>query len=402
MTFSKWALLLGLIGTGVAFQNCGSGAFSVSGFSPADSSSKSDSAPTPPPSTIPTPTPVVSIPATISSSIPANVTRALKQGGVNLVFDWYDVNGFNATGLDSELPLIAAAGGAHVRLVISMDVLEDGQSGNLRADRFQALQQFVAKARAANLVTIIDSHNTGLFGDNGAWSDDFMGRLRTAAVRQRHISLMTQLARAASTGLDLNWVILQPANEPIYQDNPSIWYNHQSQLIPAMRQACTNCVLFVMAHEWQGIIASMNNLQRSQMPWFDSRMILDMHAYRPVPLSHCAYTPTSPNNCPGKTWPGYYEDYLPVSGGLFKGTWNRALLESEFLKVKNWLDQQKIPAHFSELGTTASLDETTRAAYINDMTSILRAHGLGWTCYEWHRNWGIKSFPKVVSACFRP
>ncbi len=340
-----------------------------------------------------------------TAQIPTTITTGLRSGGVNLVFGYYDPYGYKPNEFDDDLPVIRSKGAGHIRLAISMDIIENGTTGNLRADRFQDIKNFVNKAKANGLVTIIDIHNSGIYavGDtSGTWTHDYMGNLRNAGVRSRHISLLSQLAKATATELDRNWVVLQPANEPIFGNgDQSTWYNHQNALIPAMRQNCSDCTIFVIAHTWQAISATIYNLEPRTIPWFDSRMIVDMHFYNPLGLTHCAFTGNDPTPCQGKQWPGYYEDYLP-SGNLFKGVWDKALLQKEFQVLWDWRARNNnVAIHFSEIGTHSFLGDDPRSAYINDVTSIFQANGVGWSCWEWDKNFGIINHPKTIKACFK-
>lgn len=330
--------------------------------------------------------------------IPASITEALARG-VNLVFGWSDTGKFRPREFDAELPLIRAAGGRHVRLPISMDVIEERQTGRIRDDRWAELTRFVTEATKNGLVTIIDIHNTGLKNPDGSWTEDYMGRLRDPEVRARHLALMTDLATRARQDLDRNWIVLQPANEPIFKEEPQIWYEHQDALIPAMRQACSDCVIFVAPHNWQAPWAAMSHLKPTTRPWWDDRLIVDLHLYAPLPLTHCSY-PHQPNTCPGKTWPGSYEgQWLPVTDKRHIGRWNRRLLERELDILFAWAKTNAIPLHFSEIGTTAALDDGIRSAYLHDLTTILAENRVGYSCWEWHRNFGIKAHPKTLKAC---
>lgn len=333
------------------------------------------------------------------AGIPATILNGLREGGVNLVFGWYVPEDFQPNQFDADLPVIKAKGGGHVRLVISMDVLEDGESGALRQDRWQELKAFVGRAKAAGLVTIIDNHNTGLHNPDGTWTENYMGRLDDAGVRARHVSLMSALAAKIYQELDRGWVILQPANEPI---DGTFWYSHQDVLMPALRKSCPDCVLFALAHNWQTVGTTIWSLKPSQTSWWDSRMIVDLHLYVPLALTHCSY-PGQPNTCGGKQWPGIYTDWLPASGTQFSGLWNKELLESELGKLWQWqASHGDVPLHFSEIGTTAALDDAPRSAYLTDLISILAARGVGWSCYEWSQNFGIASAPKTLQACLGP
>lgn len=341
----------------------------------------------------------------VKAQVPSTITNGLRAGGVNLVFGYYDPYGYKPTEFDDDLPVIRSKGAGHVRLAISMDIIENGKTGQLRLDRFQDLKNFVNRAKANGLVTIIDIHNSGIHAlgtTNGEWTHDYMGNLRDAGVRSRHISLLSQLAKAAATELDRNWFVLQPANEPIFTNGDhAIWYNHQNQLVPAIRQNCADCTIFVMAHTWQAISATIYNLEPRTISWFDSRMIVDMHFYNPLGLTHCAFTGNDPTPCQGKQWPGYYEDYLP-SGAHYKGQWDKSLLERELKVLWDWRARNNnVPVHFSEIGTHSFLADGPRAAYINDVTSIFRDNGVGWSCWEWDKNFGIINHPKTIQACFK-
>jgi len=333
-----------------------------------------------------------------AAPLPATITDGLKAGGVNLVFDWYDVDTFNPTGFDAELPLIKAAGGGHVRLAISMDILENGSTGNLRDDRWNDLKKFVQKAMDNGLVTIIDVHNTGQKEPNsGTWTWNYMGRIDDAAVRTRHTSLLTQLAKRSYEELDRNWIVLTPGNEPL----SDTWYTHQDQLMPKIRAACPDCAITALATNWQSMGTTMWSLQPKSKTWWDERFIIDVHMYAPGALTHCSF-PGQANACPGKTWPGYYDEWLPVAGVKYAGTWNKQTLEAEFNKFWAWRTEQGNPfVHFSEIGTAADLADEPRGAYLNDLTSLLQTNGAGWSCWEWHKNFGIKNAPKSKAACLK-
>lgn len=339
----------------------------------------------------------IMFPVLASAAIPAQVANALKAGGVNLVFSWYDVDSYNPTGFDAELPLIYAAGGRHVRLVISMDILEQGTTGSLRMDRWQDLKNFVAKAKSNGLVTIIDVHNTGQKNPDGSWTNDYMGKIADAGVQARHTKLNVELAQKAYAELDRDWIALQPGNEPLND----AWNSYQDQLMPKMRAACADCVIFAFTTNWQSMGSTMWTLNPKTKTWWDDRFVLDVHMYAPTSLSHCSF-PGMPNNCPSKSWPGYYNDWLPVSGTLFAGTWDKNTLKNEFDKFWAWRSTAGNPTvHFSEIGTTGDLADSVRGAYLKDVTDLLYANGAGWSCYEWNSNFGIKNAPLTKAACFR-
>jgi hypothetical protein len=327
--------------------------------------------------------------------IPANILGALRMGGANLVFHWYDVAKFRANGFDDELPLIKAAGGGHVRLAISMDAIEDGTTGHLRADRWGALKAFVEKARANGLVTIIDIHNTGQKAPDGSWTHDYMYRIVDPDMQTRHLTLLGEIAERTYGELDRNWVVIGPGNEPLAY----AWYGYQDRLMPVIRAKCPDCVVMAMAIKWQVVEETITRLKPRERTWWDDRFVVDVHMYSPLSLTHCSF-PGQPNTCPGKTWPGVYDDHMPT-GGRFSGEWNKAVLERSMGPLWTWAAENRVFVHLSEIGTTSSLDDGPRGAYLEDVVSILQANGAGWSCWEWHMNFGIKNAPRSKAACLK-
>lgn len=327
-------------------------------------------------------------------ALPENIRKALIAGGINLVFDWYnsDPDMYNPTGFDGELPLIVAAGAKHVRLPISMDIIEDGTTGKVRTDRYADLLKFLTLAKSHGLVVIVDMHNTGMKEPGDAdWTDDYMGQLTSPEVRARHLSLLTDLAGRLGKDADLDWTVLAPANEPIFTTgNKAIWYAHQKTLIPAMRAVAPGLVLVSMANDWQGIEAT---LQEPSLPFADDRVIVDCHFYEPMGITH----PKKGKEA-AVTYPGVYQTWRGSE------LWDKSRIEKLFIELAAWRTKHNVFVHFSEIGTKCSVPETVRAAYLSDVVSILRGHVFGYTVYDWRtskaHNFGIKMHPAVVRAVF--
>lgn len=331
------------------------------------------------------------------SAIPQTILNGLRKGGTALVFYWWDYHIYDPHGFDADLPIIKQKGGGHVRLTISMNTIEQGTSGHVNEARWQDLINFVNLAKSNGLVTIIDIHDTGLeIPGTNEWTDDYMQGLRNSATKARHLSLLTDVAGRIYRDMDRNWVVLQPANEPIFGSDPNVWYNYQNQLIPAIRNACPDCVVFAMANDWQSAESTYYNLNPSNSSWWDARVIADVHFYDPLELTHCNPRPGASDNCGGKTWPGTYSDW---DGSHL---YNKSYLESKLAQLWQWKSQhnQQI-IHFSEIGTGAALVDSVKGPYLADLTSILAAHGASWSCWEWDQNFGMyPNHPLAINACF--
>ncbi|MCC6613098.1 MAG: cellulase family glycosylhydrolase [Anaerolineae bacterium] len=338
------------------------------------------------------PTATTEMAETVESPIPENIRQSLLAGGVNLQFGFYDTDNYEPESFDEELPLIAEAGARHVRLPISMDILERDQTGRLRSDRFADVKRFVELAQSYGLLTIIDVHNTGLRECDGCpWTENYMWGVDVPSVRERHTSLMVALVTELyRSGLDRDWFVVQPANEPIFSSNPGDWYAYQAELLGEMRQECPDCVFFAMAHDWQSIQATVDNLNP---PLDDPLLIYDVHFYEPLALTHCAF-PGQENTCLGLEYPGTFTSWRGEE------YWDKAKIEETFQPLVNWRDQYGVMVHFSEVGTADLLAEDVRAHYLGDVVSTLREDGFGYSIFEWHRNFGVKGFPDVLAAVF--
>lgn len=313
--------------------------------------------------------------------IPTKVANNLKSGGTNLSFPFYeDWNENSQAQHKAALSEMYAKGLRHIRITMSMNNFEDvAKTGKLREDRWLKLLDFVLEAIRVGLTPIIDNHNTGLRGDDntGDWESDYMGDLRSAAVRTRHISLMKAFAQKIQNDARLvDEAILTPANEPIFDGStgaPSVWWNHQRQLIPAIRSVAPDVMVTYMAQDWNGLEAFINNWD-TQMKVFaqgDPRLIADIHFYEPVEsFTHVA---NATNKYPGTmtTWRG-------------TKTWNKDFLRTLIKPLYDFAKAKNLPlVLISEYGTDKKVDKASRLRYMTDLTDLFREYGFGHTAYTW-------------------
>jgi hypothetical protein len=338
--------------------------------------------------------PALAVPAVALPGRQLDAAPALAAGGVNLVHHWYNVDRYKPTGFHRELPLIYPAGGRHVRLPISMDIMEDGTSGNINENHWGYLKQFVERARFRGLCTIICVVNAGFYHNGKPWTPNgYMWLLNDPAVRARHISLMSQIAQRIESELDIESVVFQPFNEP--NITPSVWYDHQDQLVPAIRTVAPNIWLFIAGHGNQGMFATRDTFQPQNRPWLDSRMIVDCHMYRPNGFTH--------TNTPGKTWPGFYDERLPASNWRYTGTWDKSVLEADMQPWFDWAASHGLKVHFSEIGVKHLQADAQRANYLSDICDIFEANDAGWSGWDWTGagGFGIRDYPLTSAALLR-
>jgi endoglucanase len=307
--------------------------------------------------------------------------------GVNLAFSfWCDQSCINFTRFNSQLPQIAAAGFTHVRLPITFTFIENG-SGGINMTTAAALKTFLDQARAANLAVIVDVHDTGI---EDSWGGDYMAKIANASFRTRHLNFWRAFAGWLNTNSNPEWVFIQPANEPIFWETPSIWYNHQTQLLPIIRAAAPNHTIFVIPHEWQGIEALVWGLQR---PVADRNVIYDVHYYAPLGFTHQCQAFTGTENDCDNAYPGTY----PIWDNSMV-YFDRARLRRDIQLAADWARTHNVRLHMSEWGVSIGAPADSRNRYFADMRSVLSEFNIGFSVWEWADNFGISTSPSAIAA----
>lgn len=329
-------------------------------------------------------------------AIHQRIVDALKAGGLNLSFPFYNYNEPEIQQFYNGLQEIANTGAKHIRITTSMESFEVGTTGTVNQERFNRLIQFMLEAKNKGLVSIFDMHNTGMKDDDGNWTDDYMGRLRNAGVRTRYKNLAVALIRQLNNQPALkDWLVFTPANEPIFTNSAQeadIWWNFQKELIPALRAAAPTMPITYMANDWNGIEAFVYGWD-SKMKSFaanDANLIIDVHFYEPVDFTHASSaTYTYPGNIP--SWRG-------------TENWNKALIKTRLKLITDFAQQKGLPlVLLSEYGTNISQNKDSRLAYIRDVSDAARELGMGFTLYTW--SWGdsfrINTDSRIYSAAFK-
>lgn len=332
------------------------------------------------------PAPLISAQAV--SMPPAQIQNAYRAGGVALVFGCYNSDSPNLDEFDAELPLIAATGARHVRLTCSMDVLENGTTGKVRADRYAKVVEFINLAWSHGLLTTVDVHNTGMREPgNSDWTDNYMWGITNPSVAARHTSLIVDLLSKLAADIPHDRFVFQPANEPIDQSN---WYTYQQNYFPQLRAVCSDCTIMVMAHDWQGLEETVYSLNLS---FASGPVIVDVHFYEPIDMTHCSY-PGSANRCGGQAYPGTHSTWR---GTIY---YDITRLRNHFSLLKQWGTANGVFVNAGEFGTTADLADDVQTRYFADLVTIFHENGWGYTVYEWYHNFGVKQNPSAVSALF--
>jgi endoglucanase len=331
--------------------------------------------------------------AAVASTVPQSRLDKLSSG-VNLSFAFYcDPSCYNPTKYDDQLDDIRAAGLRHVRMIITWDLIEDG-AGGINETTYVDLLRFIRLARQNSLAVIVDVHNTGIRENGtGEWTGNYMWGIIDLVVGPRYLEFWRVFSARLNADTNPEWVFIQPANEPIYDDYTggprTVWYEYQNQLLTIIREGAPRHTIFFAPHAWQQVDAVWS----IPVPT-DGNIIYDFHFYEPLDFTHqCQDFVGTTDQC-SNPYPGSYNSW---DGQAI--TLDRAYIETRMRVAFDWAARNGNAAlHFSEFGVSAGAPREDAARYLTDGIDVMQSLDIGFSLFEWNQNFGFSQDPITLNA----
>jgi endoglucanase len=339
-----------------------------------------------------------------TSPVPTNPAGFVIHRGTNLShwlsqdFGWAPRNVWIN---ENDFHFIASCGLDHVRLPID-EIVMWKEDGTQNTEAFELLEKAVGWARDAKLRVIIDLHTVrahhfnagnenGVSHTNTLWTDP--------AAQKHFLGLWEQLSSKLRK-YPVDFLAYEIMNEPTAPD-PEDWNKLVATSFAFLRKSEPDRVIVIGGNMWQ--IPTM--LPLLKVPAGDRNIILSMHTYTPMLLTHhlADWTPQpireykGPVNYPGpvvdeatlkkimaKVRPGDF-DFLTTS----TLNWGPELLFKECEPAIKFARAQGLQLYCGEFGCLPTVPRAARLAYYRDLVGVFESAGMAWANWEYKGDFGI-------------
>jgi endoglucanase len=299
-----------------------------------------------------------------------------------------------------DLTALARLGFDHVRLPIDEKELwlTDGKPNEAEFDR---LLEGIEWCRAGGLRVIVDLHtlrshhfnadNEG--GRNTIWTD--------AAAQDRFLDLWRDLS-ARLGQLPVKEVAYEFLNEPVAEDDGD-WNGLVRKAYELLRRLEPDRVFVIGSNHNQ----QPEFMRTLQVPADDPNIILSVHNYAPLMLTHYrAYWTSFPTFTGAVQYPGpsvvdpseWASLRAGASAKLLAETadatedWGRERLHELFAPAIDKARELGLQLYCGEFGCLPTIDRGQRLAYYRDVTAVMAGAGMAWAAWEWKGDFGIHTW----------
>jgi endoglucanase len=307
---------------------------------------------------------------------------------------------------ENDIRYIASLGFDHVRLPVDEIVLwkEDGTPDETA---FALLVSALEWIRAAKMRVIVDLHSVRAHhfnasnegGHNTLWTDP--------QAQEHFLDLWRQLS-ARLKKYPNDFLAYEIMNEPTAPD-PADWNKLVARSMKVLRALEPDRVIVLGGNMWQ--IPQM--LPLLEVPAGDRNIILSMHTYTPLLLTHhkADWVPAPIRYYPGPVaYPGPVVDqatYEKLTAEYPKGqynfldnstdNWGPARLRQEFEPAIARAKALGLQLYCGEFGCLPTVPRAARLAYYRDIVGVFESAGMAWANWEYKGDFGLAEWHGLKS-----
>ncbi len=307
---------------------------------------------------------------------------------------------------ENDIRYIASLGFDHVRLPVDEIVLWKAD-GSPDEAAFGLLERALGWIQAAKLRVIVDLHSVRAHhfnasnegGHNTLWTDP--------KAQDTFINLWRQLSERLRK-YPVDFLAYEIMNEPTAED-PADWNKLVARSMAFIRSVEPRRVVVLGANMWQ--IPQM--LPKLEVPAGDKNIILSMHTYAPLLLTHHKADWVDPviRDYPGPVaYPGPIVDtatYAKLVAAYPKekydflasstDNWGPARLRQEYEPAIARAKELGLQLYCGEFGCLPTVPRAARLAYYRDIVGVFEAAGMAWANWEYKGDFGLAEWHGLKS-----
>ncbi len=307
---------------------------------------------------------------------------------------------------ENDIRFIASLGFDHVRLPVDEIVLwkEDGAKDEAA---WALLDSALRWIRDAKLRVIVDLHSVRAHHFNAA-NEGGTNTLWTDPAAQDHfLDLWRQLSEHLRAH-PVDFLAYEIMNEPT-ADDPADWNKLVARSMAYIRSVEPERVVVIGGNLWQ--IPQM--LPKLEVPAGDKNIILSMHTYSPLLLTHhkASWVPAPIRDYPGPVaYPGPIVDrptfekliseYPKDQFNFLDNTtdnWGPERLRLECEPAIARAKELGLQLYCGEFGCLPTVPRKARLAYYRDLVGVFEAAGMAWANWEYKGDFGLAEWHGLKS-----
>lgn len=337
----------------------------------------------------------------VSSMEPSNPSGFVIHRGVNLShwlsqnFGWAPREHWIT---ENDIEFIARSGFDHVRLPVDEKELW-AENGNPSEESFALLEKALGWCRENNLRVILDLHTVRAHHFNAPNEGGHNTLWENPEAQSHFISIWNDLSRRFHS-FPNDFLAYEIMNEPTAED-PEDWNKLVAMTVKEIRSQEPGRVIVIGSNRWQ----SPSTFPQLKVPEGDKNLILSMHTYAPMFLTHYTADWVSepllsyrgPVSYPGPVVPdAEREKILSSCNPDLKavladslGVWNADRLRSTIEPAIKKAKELGLQLYCGEFGCLPVAPRDSRLAYYRDIVGIFESEGVAWANWEYKGDFGI-------------
>ncbi|MFT3780455.1 MAG: cellulase family glycosylhydrolase [Nibricoccus sp.] len=297
---------------------------------------------------------------------------------------------------ENDIRYIARIGFDHVRLPIDEKELWS-ENGQPNEPEFNRLLTAIEWCRKAKLRVIVDLHTVNSHHFNAA-NEGLSNTLWTDSKAQGHFLSLWRDLSARLKQLPVAEVAYEILNEPV-ADNDADWNKLVAKALQQIRSSEPSRVLIIGANRWQ----SPANVPALELPAGDKNIILSVHTYSPLFLTHhlADWVPVKVYKGP-VAYPGPVVDAAtlellkkdPTPGlrdhlGDVADNWGPDRIRQIFAPAIKRARELGLQLYCGEFGCLPTVPRAARLAYYRDIVTVMQSEGMAYANWEYKGDFGI-------------